>query len=57
LLRANYAFQAFQIPAGEHKIHLAYEDRAFEIGATISGIAWLGSFSALWFLRRRCVNP
>jgi Bacterial membrane protein YfhO len=57
LLRANYAFQAFQVPAGEHKIHLAYEDRAFEIGAAISGIAWLGSFSALLLLRRRSVNP
>jgi hypothetical protein len=52
LLRANYAFQAFQIPAGRHKIHLGYEDRAFEMGATISGIAWLGSFSALLLLRR-----
>jgi hypothetical protein len=57
LLRANYAFQAFQVPAGTHKIRLAYEDRAFEIGAAISGVAWLGSFSALLLLRRRCLNP
>jgi hypothetical protein len=42
LLRANYAFQAVQVPAGRHKIHLAYEDRAFEIGAAISIPAWLG---------------
>jgi hypothetical protein len=53
LLRANYAFQAFQVPAGTHKIRLAYEDRAFEIGAAISGVAWLGSFSALLVLRRK----
>jgi Bacterial membrane protein YfhO len=53
LLRANYAFQAFQVPVGKHKIHLAYEDRAFKLGAAISGIAWLGSFSSLLFLRRK----
>lgn len=41
LLRANHAFQAVQVPAGRHKIHFAYEDRAFKIGATISILAWL----------------
>ncbi len=40
LLRANVAFQAVQIPAGRHKIHLFYRDRAFEIGAAISICAW-----------------
>jgi hypothetical protein len=53
LLRANYAFQAFQVPAGKHKIHLTYGDRAFEIGAAISSIGWLGSLSALLLLRRK----
>jgi hypothetical protein len=43
LLRANGAFQALQVPAGTHKIHLAYVDRAFETGAAISIAAWLGS--------------
>jgi hypothetical protein len=42
LLRANYAFQAVQVPAGTHKIHLAYEDRAFQIGAAVSIPVWLG---------------
>ena len=41
LLRANLAFQAVQMPAGKHCIHLAYRDRAFEIGAAISICAWL----------------
>ncbi len=41
LLRANYAFQAVEVPAGNHQIRLAYEDRAFQIGALISGISWL----------------
>jgi uncharacterized membrane protein YfhO len=36
LLRANHAFQAIQIPAGRHSIRLAYEDRAFQLGAVIS---------------------
>jgi hypothetical protein len=42
LLRANRAFQAVQVPAGRHQIRLVYEDRAFEIGATVSVVAWLG---------------
>jgi hypothetical protein len=52
LLRANVAFQAVQIPAGRHKIHLAYEDRAFETGAAISIAAWLGSLLCLIRLPR-----
>jgi uncharacterized membrane protein YobD (UPF0266 family) len=33
---ANYAFQAFEIPAGLHHIKLVYEDRQFYLGAIIS---------------------
>jgi len=51
LLRANIAFQAVQVPAGRHHLHLFYRDRAFEAGAMISGVAWLGSLPVL--LRRR----
>ena len=39
LLRANYAFQALQIPAGRQQVTLAYEDRAFHCGALVSLIA------------------
>ncbi len=39
LWRANYAFQAVEVPAGKHEIVLAYRDRAFFIGAGISGIS------------------
>jgi hypothetical protein len=56
LLRANHAFQAVQVPAGTHKIHLAYVDRAFQIGATISIAAWLGCLIGLIQLRRRKNN-
>jgi Bacterial membrane protein YfhO len=42
LLRANHAFQAVEVPHGKHQVHIAYQDRPFEIGATISIITWLG---------------
>jgi hypothetical protein len=43
LLRANYAFQAVQISAGQHHIKLVYKDRAFEIGAVISLFTFFAS--------------
>ena len=39
VLRANYAFQAVEVPAGKHHLRLAYEDRPFHIGAAISAAA------------------
>jgi hypothetical protein len=53
LLRANHAFQAVEIPAGKHQIHFYYEDRAFEIGATVSIAAWLGCLICLFRLPGR----
>jgi hypothetical protein len=53
LLRANYAFQAVQIPPGRHHIRLVYEDRAFQAGAALSGLGLLGCLSAWFILRRR----
>lgn len=52
LLRANYAFQAVEVPAGSHQIRLAYEDRPFQIGALISGISWLGSVTGCSWRKR-----
>lgn len=49
LLRANYAFQALQVPGGRHRVHLAYRDRAFYAGAMTSGIAIIGCL-ILWLL-------
>ena len=43
LWRANVAFQVLQIPAGRHTIEVVYEDQAFRLGLTISGIALLVS--------------
>jgi hypothetical protein len=53
LLRANVAFQAVQVPAGAHKVHLFYRDRAFEIGAAISLCMWVNCFVGYLALRRR----
>ncbi len=57
LLRANVAFQAVEIPAGTHKIHLFYQDRAFEIGAAISICMWVNCFISLLAMFRRRLPP
>jgi hypothetical protein len=36
LHRANYAFQAFETTAGQHRITLAYEDKSFLLGGMVS---------------------
>jgi len=37
LWRANYAFQALEMPPGKHQLELVYSDRSFVLGALISG--------------------
>jgi hypothetical protein len=53
LWRANAAFQAVPVPAGTHRVHVYYEDRAFEIGAAVSGCMWLNCLVAWLAWRRR----
>jgi Bacterial membrane protein YfhO len=48
LLRANHAFQAVEVPEGTHIIVLRYVDRAFEMGAVVSVIAWAGCLLAVF---------
>ena len=36
ILRANHAFQAVQVPSGEHRVELVYKDTPFRKGACIS---------------------
>lgn len=52
LWRANYAFQALEVPAGKHVVRLQYDDRHFKFGAIISGGTLLASLLG-WFLLRR----
>ena len=39
LWRANHAFQAVEVPAGQHQIVLVYRDRAFQVGLALCLIA------------------
>ena len=52
LLRANYAFQAVEVPAGKRHVRLVYEDHALRAGAFISGLGLLAC-AGLW-VRSRC---
>jgi hypothetical protein len=45
LWRANYSFQALQVPAGAHQVELRYDDRAFRAGVMLSLLGML-----LWTL-------
>ncbi|HYA78991.1 MAG TPA: YfhO family protein [Candidatus Nitrosopolaris sp.] len=42
LWRANYAFQALEVPAGSHEVKLVYEDRWFHRGVIISLVTLAG---------------
>jgi len=50
LFQANLAFQALEVPAGQHEVILTYSDPNFKIGAIISGVTLFG---CLWFGVRR----
>jgi hypothetical protein len=53
LLRANYAFQALQVPAGRHQVRLVYEDRVFLFGAAVSVCMVVNCLIFLRWLSRR----
>jgi hypothetical protein len=57
LLRANVAFQAVEVPAGKHHVHLFYQDRAFQIGAAISVCMWVNCLVSWLAWRRRGLPP
>jgi hypothetical protein len=53
LRRANYAFQAVEVPAGSSIVELAYQPRSFRIGVALSfGTLLLGAVGVV-FSRRR----
>lgn len=53
LLRANFAFQAVEVPAGKHRVRLAYEDGPFKLGALVSVAALVVCSAGVWRGRRR----
>ncbi len=52
LWRANYAFQAVEIPAGTHSVTLVYEDQKLKIGCMISVIG-LAACAWIWLRARK----
>ena len=52
LWHANYAFQAVQIPGGNHLLTLRYEDEKFHLGLAISAGALVGCVLIFLFDRR-----
>jgi hypothetical protein len=50
--RANYGFQAVEVPGGRHEIKLVYEDRSFYCGLGISAVTLL-MCGLVWFGRRK----
>ncbi|MGA3268788.1 MAG: hypothetical protein ABSE16_18455 [Verrucomicrobiota bacterium] len=53
LWRANYGFQALQVPAGAHHVRLTYEDRRFHLGAVLSLATLCGCLGFCCVRRRR----
>jgi hypothetical protein len=56
LWRANYAFQALEVPAGRHQIRMVYEDQKLLAGAVLSGVGLLAC-AGLWWLARSRATP
>ena len=50
--RANYAFQALEVPAGRHQIKMVYEDKKLLAGAVFSGLGLLAC-AGLWWRNSR----
>ena len=38
ILRANYAFRALEVPAGEHEIVFRFDPKSYKTGANISRV-------------------
>jgi len=52
ILRANYAFQAVESPAGNHRLKLVYEDNALRLGMIISAVS-ITACVAFWVIGRK----
>jgi hypothetical protein len=49
--RANYAFQAVEVPAGKSHVRLVYQDRSFSMGSLVSAAFGLAILAGLVFSR------
>lgn len=58
LWRANHAFSALALPAGEHTVELAYEPASFALGLALAAVcAALGAAALLALRRARLRGP
>jgi hypothetical protein len=57
LWRANYAFQALEVPPGRHEVRITYVDRLFQTGAIISIMALIACAAMLWKSSREVSVP
>ena len=48
LLRANHAFQAVEVPPGDHVVEIRYRDDAFRLGAALCLLGIVGSWGWAW---------
>lgn len=59
ILRANYAFRATYLEAGDHTVEMVYRPQSFIVGASVTGVTGVGWFASLFigwlvgWLRRR----
>ncbi len=53
--RANYAFQAVEVPAGRHRLVLQYKDKAFRAGLVVSALALMACVAG-WLAANRGRN-
>ena len=54
LWRADYAFQALEVPAGRHQVQLVYKDVSFQRGLVVSLVTLMVCLVLLWRTGRRC---
>jgi glycosyltransferase involved in cell wall biosynthesis len=52
LLRTDHAFRGVWLPAGDHTVRFAYEDRLLQLGAWLALVTVVGLLAG-WVLRRR----
>lgn len=52
IYRANYAFRAILVPAGQHVVKFTYEPESFKIGKYISGVSVVLAVFMLFFARK-----
>lgn len=57
LWRANYAFQALEVPAGAHFVSIVYQDKMFRIGTFLAAWAGLLCIALLFLPGRRQISP